>query len=373
MPADAPRNPFSPGPGTWPPVLAGREAEQAQLLKILADLGAGCASPIHLLQAPRGMGKTVLLRDLQQIAQARVRWMTGADLFDLPCLVRELASPAGRLKLGISGASLSGLGVQRRPPDPSWWRQKLKSQLQGHRKPLLLLIDEAHVLPADVAHVLLNMVQALAASGSAKVALLLSGTPRLKPFLLSEAVNASFIERAPLIIPGLLSEEASREALDAPDWRGWRKDQAVLDEAAADSQGYPYFVQLWGHALWDAGQVRQHLDQAALAEARSRMEAVRNDFYSDRYDEFETSANGNGIPRDAMLAAVRAIAPQVRLPGAAISTAQLNRALGQSGMDPDAVNLAKDIIVGNGFLTKSGDHWRAAIPSFADYVLRHPR
>ena len=226
MASAAPRNPFAPGPGTRPPVLAGRETERRRLQSIVEELHARCAGPIHLLQAPRGMGKTVLLRDLQQTAPATVHWMTGADLSDLPCLARALANPVDRLMLDISKATIGVLRVERRAPDMSWWKQKINGRLRKRREPRLLVIDEAHTVPPDVAHVLLNAVQAGGAPGGAPVALLLAGTPGLRPFLLSDAVNASFVERAPVIVPGLLSPAASREALEAPDWRSWRRDDA---------------------------------------------------------------------------------------------------------------------------------------------------
>lgn len=373
MASAAPRNPFAPGPGTRPPVLAGREVERRRLETIVKDLNARCAGPIHLLQAPRGMGKTVLLRELQQTAPETVHWMTGADLSDLPCLARELANPVDRLMLDISKATIGVLRVERRAPDLSWWKQKINARLRKRREPRLLVIDEAHALPPDVAHVLLNAVQAFGAPGGAPVALLLAGTPGLRPFLLSDAVNASFVERAPLIVPGLLSPAASREALEAPDWRGWRRDDAVLDAAAADSLGYPWFLQLWGQALWDAGCARQTVDRESLAAARLRVDAVRADFYSHRYDEFEHAARRDGIPPDAMLAAVQAIAVRVDAPSAAISTADLNRALDEAGIPPDDASVARGIFVGNGFLTQHGDDWCAGIPSLAEYVGRHPR
>ena len=147
----------------------------------------------------------------------------------------------------------------------------------------------------------------------------------------------------------------------------------MLGTAAADSLGYPWFLQLWGQALWDAGRARETVDHDALATARPRVDAVRADFYSHRYDEFEHAARRDGIPRDAMLAAVQAIAAKVDAPGAAISTADLNRALDRAGIPPDDAAVARGIIAGNGFLTRSGDDWRAGIPSLADYVRRHPR
>lgn len=53
---------FAPGTGAYPPVLAGREREQAVLSQCLSDLTAG-GSPPHdvVLIGPRGNGKTALL------------------------------------------------------------------------------------------------------------------------------------------------------------------------------------------------------------------------------------------------------------------------------------------------------------------------
>ena len=103
------------------------------------------------------------------------------------------------------------------------------------------------------------------------------------------------------------------------------------------------------------------------------MDAVRADFYSHRYDEFEHAARRDGIPRDAMLAAVQAVAVQFDAPGAAIRTAALNRALDQAGIPADDAAVARGIILGNGFLTQSGNDWRASMPSLAEYVQRYPR
>ena len=55
MAATAERNPFRPGPGTWPPVLAGRESERSALGAIVSDLLLHRADPIHLMEAPAWM------------------------------------------------------------------------------------------------------------------------------------------------------------------------------------------------------------------------------------------------------------------------------------------------------------------------------
>ena len=238
-------------------------------------------------------------------------------------------------------------------------------------RPLVVAIDEAHVLPADACRALLNIFQNLA--GKARCALLLIGTPALKPLLLSEEVNASFAERAPVLTPALLSPQDSLLALRVPQWREWTLDEKVLNEVVAESLGYPFFVQLWGDQLWEAGCLRKAVDRETLAIARKGVEVVRADFYAARIDEFERFASRRGIDRDALLSAVQRVAPHVGAPDAAITTGDLNEALGEAGLTTDQATLAKQCFIDNGFLTRSGDDWKAAIPSLATYISKHPR
>ena len=62
------QNPFSPGAGTPPPELAGREGilEQARIL--LRRVKAGRPEKSMLLTGLRGVGKTVLLNELERMA-----------------------------------------------------------------------------------------------------------------------------------------------------------------------------------------------------------------------------------------------------------------------------------------------------------------
>ena len=68
-----PVNPFNPGPGLMPPVLAGRESEQDILRNVLYELLNGTVAPNGiLLSGPRGMGKTVLLAWFLKEANGKV-------------------------------------------------------------------------------------------------------------------------------------------------------------------------------------------------------------------------------------------------------------------------------------------------------------
>jgi hypothetical protein len=64
------RNPYSPGAGTPPPELAGRERLREQVRVALARLRAGRSAKSVLMVGLRGVGKTVLLDQLMRDAEA---------------------------------------------------------------------------------------------------------------------------------------------------------------------------------------------------------------------------------------------------------------------------------------------------------------
>lgn len=367
-------------------MLAGREDEQARLARLvesLADWRPGQPlQAIHVIQAPRGMGKTVLLQALERHVAGDSAWAQVTVLrtpaSNLPAVV-DIARRVGPERSGpravldwFAGMSWLGLRLERPAPKDGRDSMAVKSAFDRRRQtPFLLLVDEAHTLPADVCHVLLNEFQDR--SGRQPCALVLAGTPALMPFLLSDEVNASFVERAPLIAPGLLSREDAARALGVPSWDAWEVDEAVLDTVVEDSLGYPYFLQLWGAALWDAGQSSRAVDAQALAVARREVDAARTELYVNRFDEFENFATREGLDRRAVLDAVQAVARQVGTPDSAVATGKLNDLLEGAGLDPRTAALVRRCTMENGLVVRTGDVWRPAIPSLAAYISEHPR
>ena len=91
---------------------------------------------------------------------------------------------------------------------------------------------------------------------------------------------------------GLLSDAAARAALVEPlAAHGEGIDADALATVVKDSQRYPYFIQLWGEALWKrllaTGATR--LTAAHAAAARPDVVARVTDYYEDRYLELDQS------------------------------------------------------------------------------------
>lgn len=374
-------NPFAPGPGRMPPVLAGREAEQTQLRTCLLRLQNGKEVSPTLLSAPRGMGKTVLLRWLQQQARAakvemlEISANEARTLLDLtgllaPKLLEAVSvSDKGKANIGIAGIERSRAVTM--PPPALAARLKQELIKQRRNKPLIISIDEAHTLNPEVAQDLVNLDQNLVKE-NCPIWTILAGTPGLTSRLASAAVAAAFIERSDPMSPSLLTGDAPREALVAPlEERGWSVNEAASRTVLTDAQGYPFFLQLWGRALWEAGVSlkARRLDEAAVARAGEAVNERRTIFYKDRCRELESRLSLS-MDADRALGAATAVA-QTWLDGGKtpLTTGQLRQCLNDCGVDSDSRKALETLFEHSGFLVDLGNNkWGPGIPSLANYV-----
>ncbi len=374
-------NPFAPGPGRMPPVLAGREAEQTQLRTCLLRLQNGKEISPTLLSAPRGMGKTVLLRWLQQQARAaKVEMLeisanevrTLLDLAGLlaPKLLEAVSvSDKGKANIGIAGIERSRAVTM--PPPALAARLKQELIKQRRNKPLIISIDEAHTLNPEVAQDLVNLDQNLVKENCA-IWTILAGTPGLTSRLASAAVAAAFIERSDPMSPSLLTGAAPREALVAPlEERGWSVNETASRTVLTDAQGYPFFLQLWGRALWEAGVSlkARRLDEAVVAMAGEAVNKRQTIFFKDRCRELESRLSPS-LDADRVLGAAAAVA-QTWLDGGKtpLTTGQLRQCMNDCGVDSDSRKTLETLFEHSGFLVDLGNNkWGPGIPSLANYV-----
>ena len=367
---------FTPGSGAIPPALTGREPEQAVLNRCLADLASG-ASPPHdvVLTGPRGNGKTALLNWFKAACEDRkldVVALTPDEIPNRVALIAALSPRTWRSKLlprkvGVATVGSVEWAASAEAPDNLARRLSVRCR----KKAVVVLLDEAHTLDPEVGRTLLNASQRV--RGEAPFLLVLAGTPGLPAHL--GTMSASFWSRLGQgrLGIGLLSEAAAREALVEPlAAHGTGIDAGALDTVVEDSQRYPYFIQLWGDALWErrlaTGATR--LTAAHVAEAQPDITAWVTDYFQDRYRELEA---GGLLPAAVALTPVFQAAAD-----ATASDHEIDTALAATGADAPARLAAREALHRLGYVWCPPARlppvtWSAGIPSLMAHVLDHAR
>ena len=296
---------FSPGAGTTPPVLAGREREKAVITQALEDLREGFNPTSNIaLIGPRGNGKTALLRWVgahvdHYEGNIKCKALNPACFSSHSDLVGALADQ-GMFATFISdahSASINLLGSGIGPSDQEAAEGLLRPVLDRRcsNKGLALLIDEAHTLNRnpDVARAFFNDAQALAGKGR-PLLLILAGTPDTSSRL--NEIEATFWNRLDKIGIGRLDAAASQEALRVPlDRMGYCINADTLDQAVKAAQCYPYFLQLVGRELHRSAKAEPNklvggnrMGGAILDQALKAFRIARNTYFADRYHELRT-------------------------------------------------------------------------------------
>ena len=270
-----------------------------------------------VLVGPRGNGKTVLINWLDIQADALdvvAEWVTPSDVPSIEALAERIAAESSKLLPRVSALELSAktaaledfLGFSAQGTAKLAFGERARSVVpqltkliveRARDKPYVLLVDEAHTLDLEVGRSLLNAAQR--AESRAPFLLVLAGTPDVESVL--NAMKATFWTRARVIGVGRLTEAEAREALEGP----LRADNILLDSDALwrdvldESQGYPYFIQLIGDALWSVAretpeEIQQNranspilLDEEAVNCALDRASIEKRYYYARRRQELD--------------------------------------------------------------------------------------
>ena len=361
--------PFQPGTGRLPPYLAGREEEQALFREVSDDLRSGVpVARLLVVYGPRGNGKTALLAWVEGEAESGdgldAHWLVGSDIPAPGDFVARLGLGSWLRKIAPESVSIAGIGVSLRGGDdrPLLLAEALEARAKS--KPLLILLDEAHTLKPEVGQWLLNAAQT--AGRRAPFLLVLAGTPDLRARL--SEMEASFWNRAEQLPLGRLDETAAGEAIRRPLAEdGIGVEEEALAHIVRESHGYPFFVQLWGRAVWDrvrgAGGGAGPVTMAVAEEAAGEFEIRRNRYYSDRYRELEERE---------LLPAARAVAAAFPEEGL-LSHAAFRRAVARSGGGGPGIGEAAKALEHLGFVwqAKGTLSWEPGIPSLMDCILEH--
>lgn len=374
------KNPFKPGTGNRPAVLAGRDEEIEVIKDTLsfikglreedgAPLQEAPLAPIKIV-GPRGVGKTTLLAYANKEARRRkihvvrcsfLKDYKGFDGFD--ALIDKMlggfeVTGDVSARVGVKYAEIKASAhVERR----NTYNRVLKELLA--KKPVLFLLDEAIHYDQGLLALLLQENQDLL-SEDWPLATIMAGTPGLDSFL--SGVDPTFINRSHKMSIHLLSDEAVREALGKPFAdNGCQITDDALELMASWTDNYPYFIQIAGKAVWKAmiDAKRADVDKSLAQAAEPAMQKRRDIYYSSLYLDI-TEAKLLGYANHMVVIVENAKKPLV--------VQQACRRLEQAaGIDADSsYEICKQMQDLNLLWVATDRRVEAAIPSFLSYFKK---
>ncbi|MCV2224271.1 AAA family ATPase [Pseudomonas mercuritolerans] len=311
-------NPFNPGAGVSPPELAGRSEVLETAETALARTKRGKHAKSLMILGLRGVGKTVLLNQINDRALAlgylaeMQEAHDGAELKQLliPVLrrvllrldrvqntvetvkrgIRILRSFIGNITIAAGGAEVTlGGDSEAGYADSGNLEDDLRDVLiataeaaRDAGKPVAILIDELQYLSKDELGALIRGIHAV---NQAALPLILFGAGL--PQLAGQAGDAkSYAERLFEFprLGALLETDAWKALRDPVEEEGASISDDALREIFEKTHGYPYFLQEWGYTAWNIAKAPTITEADAQAATEESIRKLDESFFRVRFD-----------------------------------------------------------------------------------------
>lgn len=306
------RSPYTPGAGNKPNFLAGRDALIAEIIDCLDELKDGGMARHHIFYGVRGVGKTVLLNKIEEIADDNDIMYVHLECSDVNSLLREILHTTQNylqrissyeafkdkvnvllqiiknisfecnLNNGTVSASLSSQNINGNLTyDLTDLVVNFGKILKKQEKMFIFFIDELQMakkehLTAFIAAI--HRVNQL----SLPVMVIGAGLPTVSR-IVSEA--KSYAER---LFTGVkisyLKEKDAISALTEPaQKKGVFYDDEAVSEIIKHTEGYPYFIQMFGDCIWKVKESNNIGIECVLTALDRYIEILDDSFFGSRY------------------------------------------------------------------------------------------
>jgi len=311
-------NPFSPGAGSAPPELSGRDKVIEDVSIALHRIRNGLSAKSILMVGLRGVGKTVLLNRLKNDAESEglvcVQFESPENR-NLPAMIvpslraallklnrlsglsDKVAKAARILGSFISSAKVKyqgmefgfDLGTEPGISDTGDLDYDLSELLQAigeaakeKKTAVVLFIDELQYVPELELAALISALHSCAQKGL-PVALVGAGLPQLVGNVGKAKSYAERLFDFPEIGP--LPPDAATKALQLPvSQHQVSFETQAIEQILKQTKGYPYFLQEWGSKCWEVANTRVITEDDALAATELAILQLDSSFFRVRFD-----------------------------------------------------------------------------------------
>jgi hypothetical protein len=354
---DPVRNPYAPGAGTPPPELAGRSEVIQDATIALRRTQIGRSTQSQILVGLRGVGKTVLLVKIKEIAEAEGFHTISVEAHEGKTLPELLAPGIRKVLLSLSAlenAKTQGrralmvfksfvnnvkvkindieIGLTISPEVGAADSGDIEADLpdlfvalgeasKAANRPVAMLIDELQYLSNSEFSALIMSIHQVNQK-SLPIILIGAGLPQILGLAGTSKSYAERLFRFPEI--GALVESDAIHAVANP-----AKEEGVYIEPAAVQQilkvteRYPYFLQQWAHEAWNIAEGDHIKAKDVLAANNNAIAVLDESFFKVRFDRCTPSEKkymralaefGSGSHRSGDIAASLKVSPSSAAP-----------------------------------------------------------
>lgn len=320
---DITNNPFSPGAGSPPPELVGRSSVLEAAKILFARVLHGRSEKSFIMTGLRGVGKTVLLNEIAQLADQAHYHTIIIEAHENKSLTALLIPQLRNILFSLNRLALAGNKARRALAILKSFVNSVKVKVGEIElgigvEPEVGTADSGD-LETDLPHLFISIAEAALERETAiaifideiqyfntteisalimamhkmqqkqlPLVLLGAGLPNL-PAIMGE--SKSYVERLfrfPIIGP--LSETEVMSALQDPvKISNVRFTQEALHKIYHDTQGYPYFVQEWGYQCWNHAKKSPISIKTVLEATILVTQHLDEDFFRVRFDRLTPS------------------------------------------------------------------------------------
>ena len=318
------RNPYTPGAGTKPLFLAGREKELQDIEDTILDLLDGIPQQSVIYYGLRGVGKTVLLNEIQRITDEKEILNDFFEISEDADFRYKLALSIQKFILRLSNKELIKHKMHRLlsvfksfvltwQPDDGSFQLAMNQDIQpeigmadGHNlssdltdlfvilgeyaqmanTPVCFFIDEIQNMKLEELEAIISAIHRTNQKGY-PIVVIGAGLPKIAKMAGDIKSYSERLFRFTQI--GTLSPEAAIDALTQPAYkRGVTYTPEAIGLIMKETEGYPYFIQEFGKQTWSIKDCDE-IDETIAKQATDLfLNNLDDSFFKVRFDRATT-------------------------------------------------------------------------------------